>query len=193
MDDEHSVDDDLDIQIWPASLGPGASKKLAPAAVGQIARWDGLPLLQLSAFFGAHATIRNRPNLRPVRLALNLPVVGMPDDRSQHILRSLLESPGRVVQYLFMLLSLDLTGMPSDTDISGLLGSGDGAWRLGALGLFEALLRVLKADPRRLAAVDAFLTDLTSQPEGERLVPPDFARLWGAVQSAVSLPAVSAR
>jgi hypothetical protein len=183
---DEPIDLNLKVLAWPSSLGSGHASRLVPGATGSLARFEGLSLLDVTAFFCFEAARLDRPDLEPVRFTLNLPIRGLPDDRQEQILRALLSDSERVARYILMLLALD----SHDGSTSGLgfvqlgWGSQGSGWQLTETGLFEALLGVLRDDPGRLKHVAAVVKALKADHAGGDLLPSGFGTIWDAVWSA---------
>jgi len=185
-DGDQPIDPNLDVRTWPSSLGPGHALKLAPGGTGSLARFEGLSLLDVTAFFCFEVARRDRRDLEPVRFTLNVPLRGLPDDRQDQILRALLSDSERVARYILMLLALDshqgATSGPGFVQL-GWDSQGTG-WQLSESGMFEALLGVLRDDPGRLKYVAAVVKALTEDPARRDLLPSGFGTIWEAVWSA---------
>ncbi len=188
-DGDEPIDANLKVLAWPSSLGPGHAFRLAPGATGTLARFEGLSLLEVTAFFCFEVARHDRADLQPVRFTLNLPIRGLPDDRQEQILRALLSDSERVARYILMLLALD--SHDGSTSGSGFVqlgwGSQGSTWQLTQTGLFEALLGVLRNDPGRLKHVAAVVKALTADHGGRDLLPSGFGPIWDAVWSAAQL------
>lgn len=109
---------------------------------------------------------------------------GLPTDREDHVLRSLLSDPERIMRYLALLVS----GDDNLSDLVGVLARNQsdltaaGAFGLDAAGappLLESLLHLAAADPRQLARVGRDIDALTgAAPATEQLR--ELRDLWSA-------------
>jgi hypothetical protein len=167
--------------LWPIAWGEDDAK-----AVGATAVWR-LPETRLTAFAAFRLSV-DHPGIEDVRLTLKLPAIGLPDGRVARVLRSLIDSPERLLCYLRALLG-GLDGLvewsmqrkaPGDT--------ASGAWSFGAGGetLLDDLLRAASRDPTRLEAIRKLFEDLRATEEGSNLIPDDLFDIWQAVQAAVA-------
>jgi hypothetical protein len=105
---------------------------------------------------------------------------GVPEGRDRQLLRSLVGSADRFLRYLLALLSdgpddlglLDVLDRATDDRAAGDQRS------TTSLPVLEHLVRTLRRDPARLAAVDPLVTDLAA----DDALPPGFADLWQQLQ-----------
>jgi len=119
-----------------------------------------------------------------VRFTLKLPAHGMPEGRVAQVLRTLIDSPERFLQFLRALLG----------GLDGLVGwvghNGEGPesqrWDIGwsPQTLLEDLLRAASRDPARLEPVRRLIRDLRQTEEGREIVPDDLFALWSVVDEA---------
>ena len=120
-----------------------------------------------------------------IRLVLKLPAEGMPAGRAAQVLRTLIDSPERLLQFLRALLG----GLDGLAD--WMTNDGNGAWRgewglgLGGETLLEDLVRTASRDPERLEPVRRLIEDLRSTEEGRRIVPEALYEIWRTVDAAV--------
>lgn len=178
---EVELPDGIDAQVWPVSLKEDQSTRLNP----EIA-WT-LPLDRLTAFVAFR--IRADADVDDVRFVLKLPTNGMPEGRVAQVLRHLINTPERFLQFLRALLG----------GLEGLVGwaetGGDERWEgnwaagLNADPLLEDLVRAAARDPSRLEPIRRLIRDLQSSPDGNSIVPEDFLAIWDVVDAVVEAEA----
>ena len=170
---------DICVVAWPVSIGEDQALGL-PGPL----QWK-LPLADLTAFIGFRLSVGVQ-GVDDIRMALRLPAEGMPDDRMHHVLRGLLDSPGKFLRFLRALLGgLDqLVGWTRDEG----KGNGSASWGVGAGGetLLDDLVRTASRDPERLEPVRRLINDLRKTEEGRRIVPDDLLAVWTAVEEALT-------
>jgi hypothetical protein len=163
------------ITAWPVSIDESQGRTLdLPAA------WP-LPLSRLTAFvaFRLHVDA----DVDDIRLALKLPAQGMPEGRIAQVLRTLINSPERFLQFLRALLGGFETLADWGAEGNGGNGKGGG---FATETLLEDLVRIASRDPARLEPVRRLIEDLRASPDGEHLVPNDLYELWQVIDAVIA-------
>ena len=169
---------DVSVSTWPVSISEEHAKTFE-----QPVHWT-LPASRLTAFFAFRLHVANK-NVEDIRFARKLPAEGMPEGRLNEVLRSLIDSPERFLQFLRALLG-GLEGMVDWAQ------AGEGANK-GAFGgngpggetLLEDLMRVASREPERLKPIRRLIDELRSTEEGRKIVPDQLFNIWTAVDQAV--------
>lgn len=125
----------------------------------------------------------NHPEVT-ARFVLNLPVIGVPEERNAAILQTVINNKDGFIRYLLLLLG--------DDSVSGLdpgNGSGFAKWlaRLADgedVPLLEELTRTYSRHPERLTEISGLVRDLT-QGSKNAIIPDDFLNLWTVFESAI--------
>ena len=168
----------VDAYVWPVSLTEDQARQLdLPVALA-------MPVSRLTAFVAFRLTVDGEEGDER-RIALKLPMAGAPGDRSAEILRSLIDTPERLLAFLRALLgALDELGELGDE--RGIETGGE-PWREGfeAETLLEDLMRTASKDPQRLATVRRLISDLRRSKEGRDIVPDRLLTVWRAVEAAL--------
>lgn len=117
---------------------------------------------------------------------MNASVEGMPDNREQKILRSLLGNKNQVLKLLMFLLAdtkadaralaQAMGGSMTKIDMDGSM-SGSTAM-LPQFPLFEALLKTLNRNPSQLDRIHSLVKELRQSPEDETILPDSFEEIW---------------
>lgn len=177
VDGKTDIPAGVSIMAWPVSVKEDQAQSFHPPV-----SWP-LPMSRLTAFMAFRISVE--ADVDDVSFVLKLPATGMPDGRVSHILRSLIDTPERFLQFLRALLG-GLEGM-TDWAMAGSGGAWQGDWGAGLDGetLLEDLVRAAARDPDRLAPIRRLIADLQSSPEGRDLVPPGFMEIWDVVDAAV--------
>lgn len=170
------IPEGVSIMAWPVSVKEDQAQSFQPPV-----SWP-LPMARLTAFVAFRISVE--ADVDDVSFVLKLPATGMPDGRVSHILRSLIDTPERFLQFLRALLG-GLEGM-TDWATAGAGDAWQGDWGAGRGGetLLEDLVRAAARDPDRLAPIRRLIEDLQSSPEGRDIVPPDFMEIWDVVDAA---------
>ncbi|MCA9035675.1 MAG: phospholipase D family protein [Planctomycetaceae bacterium] len=116
------------------------------------------------------------------QFVVNLPIQGLPDNRRERLLLSLLRNSAQLMRYLLFLLADDgwdardtlnlLEGIDGSTG-----GSYDGSSAFD-LPLLEPMLKALTKAPEKLDRIAQLVADLEKTPEGRAIIPPEFAETW---------------
>lgn len=176
-------DSRIQVECRPITLDESASVQLAQ---GRGIRFTPVSFEALTSFFVFSISAADQGKKSKVSFVLNLPAEGMPADRRQGILRTLLRSKSEVLRFLLLLLAGDgiqAAGWSNaekalcETAAGG-IGAGFG------LPLFESLVRTLHNDPERLEHVARTVQDLAATEEGRALLPDDFEAIWGPIRQA---------
>ena len=169
----------VELAYWPVTLNREQARSLENGPSWQ------LPLERLTAFvaFRLRATAADVDDLT---LVLKLPTEGMPDGRSDRVLRTVINTPERFLQFLRALLG----GLEGLVEWAGGEGYADGQsqhWGSGfeADTVLEDLLRAASRDPERLEAVRGVIEDLTEASGDAQVVPEDLRAIWQAVDQAL--------
>jgi hypothetical protein len=181
-----SLHDGIDGRCWPITLEKGYAQDLrALLSNGEVA-FRNLSTVAVTRFIAFELTGRSGSLEHSTRFALNLPIDNIPDDRDNHILRSILSDKNRFVRYLLLLLSEDATSvwlaeLHQHTDLGT---SGQAVPLLGASDLAEKLVRTYSRAPDKLDRVAKLVDDLCKTPEGRQLLPEGFEELWRVIWKA---------
>lgn len=166
------------IAAWPITL---AEDQAAALELPMLRR---LPLTRLTSFVAFRLSVDAAVD--DVRLALFLPSEGIPEGRLNQVLRTLIDTPERFLQFLRALLGgleglMDWIGQPNST---GAKSNGHDTW--SASTLLEDLVRVASRDPKRLEPARRLIEDLRESAEGREIVPDDLHALWTTVDQVVA-------
>jgi hypothetical protein len=169
--------DGVDVRAWPVSIPEDQGRPLQASTSWQ------LPMSRLTAFVAFR--LRVEADVDDIRFVLKLPTSGMPDGRVSRILKDLINTPERFLQFLRALLG-GLEGMV-EWATSEVGSSWEGGWgeALNAETLLEDLIRSAARDPDRLTPVRRLIEDLQDSEDGQTIVPEDFLELWRVVDETV--------
>ena len=102
-------------------------------------------------------------------------LVGLPEHRERFLLRSLVGNEKRFLRYLLALLNEDSDQTDLRDAVEGISddAAADGSGAVG-LPVLEKLLRTMRRNPAKLAALHPLVSDLAD----DDALPPGFAELW---------------
>ena len=118
------------------------------------------------------------------RFVLNLAITGVPEERNDAILQTVISNQDGFIRYLLLLLGNDtVAGFDSGS------GSGLTKWlaRLSDgedVPLLEELTRTYSRHPKKLSEISGLVRDL-SQGSQNAIIPEDFVNLWTVFESAI--------
>ena len=180
LDGQIQLPEGVTAKVWPVSVGEDQAI-LADLPVTFL-----LPMTRLTAF-AAFVVSSDSPGAEPQRIARKLPIGGVPEERAARVLRSLIDSPERLLAFLRALLGgLEELGHAGDLDE---VGTGAWKWEAGfaAETLLEDMLRSASRDPDRLVAVRKLIGDLRRAPNGRDIVPDRLHDVWQAVDATLGV------
>ena len=145
-----------------------------------------LPAACLTGFIVFQLEARHRGREGALAFVLNLPVKGMPEEREQEILHSLIASREQFIRYLLFLLAEEQDVYHLSSAFAG--GSKEDAeGHLPGIGLplLEELLRAYSRQPEKIARIAGLVSELEQTAEGRALLPEDFPKVWAVIRKAV--------
>jgi len=173
-----------DVFVWPISVTQDAAVKITAASdqifLGEFATASvtGLAAFELRS---------THPDVS-VRFVLNLPVDGMPEDRTTAIMQRMIANTEGFMRYLLLLLGANAA--EGESDLSR--GKGFAAW-LSSLDdgddfpILEALTRLYCRSPERFHEISALIQDISAHKNGKTVIPQRFMDLWAVFQSALGV------
>jgi hypothetical protein len=174
------------LRVWPITIASDRAVTVGPGdheAGIDLGEYGAASITGLVAF----EITTNHPHVA-ARFVLNLPVDGLPAERDDAIVQTVVNNREGFLRYLMLLLS----GLTGDADLPGLpppSGDGDHAWRRGGfddLPLLEEMVRAFCREPGRLHEIDDVVRRLARPAEdGEPVVPETFLELWRVFESAL--------
>lgn len=175
----------VSLEVWPTTqVRAAAARPIDLTAVGEVARFAGLPVELLTPFLACRAQLAAEGVALTQEFVLSLDLLDEPDGRRACILRSLLSSRAEVLRYLLYLLSGDpMEAIRTLTRPSEATTGSTGGSSRPTLPLMESLLRTLDRDPARLAAVGRIVAELESSEGAETLLPEGWDEIWAPVRA----------
>ncbi len=178
------IPDGVEIKVWPVTL-PDTAGVHPIFKSGFSASFDAVSFEAITTFFAFEVKAKAGKFTMIKRFAVNVPVEGMPEDRRERLLRTLLKNRGEVIRFLLFLLADEGSdALAKLADLRKRFGEGDdngGAWLQSDLSLLEPLLRTLYRHPEKLDRVARLVDDLRKNPDGEKLLPPGFVSAWDPI------------
>ncbi len=162
-----SIDGIKEMNCWPLAL-EGHRKRVVTGELLQ-ARFE--TSLETISGFLAFELIGSEGAL--TRFVVPVPLIGAPSHRERFLLRALVGNAERFLRYLLILLDEDQAELRFSIKSLGADGTSDGSVPL-SLPVLEKMLRTMRRDPGKLAALHPLVSDLADA----NALPPGFAELW---------------
>lgn len=160
------------IHCWPLA-SPGNRRQVA-AGKPLAARFE----TTIETISGFLAFELSHDNGTLTQFVVPVPLHDVPEQRERLLLRALVGNAERFLRYVLALLNDDRNQPDFPDPQNGQNGEGttDG-FDPGGLPVLEKLLRTMRQDPAKLAALHPLVADLAA----EDALPPGFAVLWAAI------------
>ena len=176
-----TIPDGMVARCWPVTLRQEAAVPIVAVPPAQRVADFGLVSFEaLTSFFAFELAIAREGTIRTTQFVLNLPLVGVPADRYQRVLLSLLDDGEKLMRFLMLLLagnSFDaLEALSAGSAVGGAAGP---SWSEPAL--LESLMRALDRNPEKLDQIAGLVGDVRATAEGRRLLPDGFDSVWDAI------------
>lgn len=175
----------LVVRTWPITQPAERALPFAVHTVFSRLSYEGLtPLVA----FAVSAEVNGRKGQSV--FVMNLPLEGVPADREERVLASLLAGRDQLLRYLLFLLAAGDESAATSGDLADLITGGNTA---GADGfplpcLLETMLRALHRQPAQLQRVASLLDALRKAPNAAELLSPDFQKIWEPIWQAAQHP-----
>lgn len=172
-----AVDEGVTIRVWPISVNQKESQRL-----NQQMRWQKLTVPRLTSFVAFEFTARKYSDVQE-SFVLNLPISGLPKQHVDQVLRSLIDSTDKLLQFLRLLLGgFDELGAVSGSGSSTELGFE----ALFVDSLLEDLVRTASRSPKQLEPFRRLIEELQKDAQGRALIPAKLDQVWKSVESAIN-------
>lgn len=174
----------VEVRTWPITQAQGRSQALTESVMFSRISFEGLtPFFA----FSIQAAVGGREG--ESLFVMNLPVEGMPEDRADRVLASLVS--GKELRFLLFLLASGDDESFSPGDLAKILGDESKAVGLGSaatLGLLEIMVRALHRNPaqiERVASLVECLKKAESRKNESILLGAKFQRIWEPIWEVV--------
>ncbi len=175
-----------ELVCWPISQNK--RKALAfPVGNKKTVVFKRLSTATLTSFIGFSVTAKKGRIKRSIDFVMNLPITGLPSNRNESILISIINNKSRFIEMIILLLyegesffgNLPLM-LSSDTESqrNKKLGA------LNSISLFEELLKALSRNPDKLKQIEQLVVDIKKSKNAENILPEDFDELWETIRVA---------
>jgi len=153
---------------------------------GTIATFESISFEGITSFYAFDVSVTENKKTVRVAFVMNATLEGAPSDRQERILTSLLSDKGKLIRFILLLLT---EGGADRSSIllalqKSLSGRGDVNTSAMRFPLFEALVRTLDRNPKKLDQISRLIQDLKRTPEGREVLPDGFEEIWEPIWQA---------
>ena len=172
---------------WPITVRKSRAHDLGRDELRNGVVFSDMNLLMLTSFIAFEVETRTGRTKHQIRFVLNLPIDGIPADRDNHIISTILSDETNFLRYIRFLLAQEL-GWLEPAAFGEHLADGI-KWRSGqtldtSIPLFEDLARTLSRSPEKIDEVTELVMRLIDTEGGQAVLPEGFEDLWEVVQRA---------
>ncbi|HSE15613.1 MAG TPA: phospholipase D family protein [Pyrinomonadaceae bacterium] len=166
---------------------PEASAVPIKLGRGIIASFKAISFEGITSFYAFEMSITENKKTAKIAFVMNATLEGAPPDRQERILRSLLSDKGKVIRFILLLLA---EGGADRNSIlfalqKSLSGNGDDDHiAVMRFPLFEALVRTLDRNPRKLDQISRLVQDLKRTNIDVEVLPEGFEEIWEPIWQA---------
>ena len=175
--------DGIEAKVWPISLKSTSGLKINLTKPLTQIKFASLSIERITAFFAFKLEIGGSSK----SFVLNLPLRGVPENREDKILQSILSNRENFLRYLWLLLyEGDYSFFESNIEakLKGLFKP-HGSMMIGEeMPIFEELVRAYSRSPEKIKRITQLLEDLGKTEEGKKILPKEFRLLWETFKEA---------
>lgn len=174
-----TIPDGVEVRCRPITLSQSSAISIQ-LVTGSVARFSPVSFAAITSFFAFEVSLVEDQKKVSVAFVMNARLEGAPADRQERILHSLLSDKGKVLRFILLLLAEGGTDASSILMAlqKGLSGSGAEGGAFSQFPLFEALVRTLDRNPKKLDQISRLVEDLKKTAEGRQVLPDGFDEIW---------------
>jgi len=176
-----NLDADMEVKGWPITLGEPNARGLNPLITGEPVIFEEITVEAITSFLGIEIIARKDNKEQKARFVLNLPIEGVPSNRGDKILRSIISDSSSFLRYLLLLLSEGDNLNPETGELIDQLknsGTSDASDAPYELPLLEELIRALSRQPQKIDRISRLIKSLSGQGEEDNILPAGFDQIW---------------
>ena len=120
--------------------------------------------------------------IKPIKMAIKIPTKGIPEDRDNHIFRSLINTPDKFLNYVEIMITdrpQELASIMIQTDEARFMGENAFTNHKGK-NLYESLLRIADSNPERLEDIEELVNRLDTT-----VIPDSFRQMSEMFKSSI--------
>jgi len=175
--------EEIKCSVWPISMKPHSGIEQNLLKPVSPIRFSNLSVEKITSFLAFKLELGKLSK----SFVLNLPIRGIPENREEKILQSIVSNRENFLRYLWLLLyEGDYTFFDTnlETKLKGIFGSSQ-SWSIGEeMPLFEELVRTYSRSPEKIKRITKLIDDITKTEEGDKILPQEFKQLWAIFKEA---------
>ena len=177
--------ENIDGKCWPISLKSNFGKKLDFSGHLLTQKFQNISIEEITSLFAFEL----KTELKAVKVSssfvINLPIRGIPDNRDEMILQSIVSNQDNFLRYLLLLLYEGELSYFGD-GIEEIIKGGEN-WRENwipweEIPLFEELVRAYSRHPEKIERISKLISDISKTKKGIKILPDGFKALWKTFQ-----------
>ena len=149
-------------------------------------RFGQLSFETLTAFIACEIRVKAGSLSEKVVFVLNLPTDGMPADREDRLVRSLVNNREQLLRYLYFLLAAqDAEGVSSAALQRLMAGDASSSRSIIPVDLFEQLVRALYQSPDQLKRIEKLLESIERTQDGSQdpILDEGLLQIWEPIRA----------
>lgn len=175
------------VECWPVTMKNSYAQSIDPLFTGGKIVFKSLSPVAVTGFIALRLSAGSGRIEKSLSFVLNIPLEGLPSDRDNLILQSVIADRNSFIRYiLFLLADEEMTYELSEL-IRGYGNTARGGTAAGAnnrIPLMEELLRALSRKPEKIDSIARLVEDLRRHPDGQKLLPDGFDAIWQPIWKA---------
>ncbi len=175
--------EEIKFSVWPISMKPHSGIKQNLFKPVFPIRFSSLSVEKITSFLAFKLELGKLSK----SFVLNLPIRGIPENREEKILQSIVSNRENFLRYLWLLLyEGDFTFFDTNLEakLKGIFGPSQ-SWSIGEeMPLFEELVRAYSRSPEKIKRITKLIDDITKTEEGDKILPQEFKQLWAIFKEA---------
>jgi len=166
------------IQCWPVSL-PETHRTTLDLGNPKVS-YKSLSILALTPFIGFNVSAQVGQAEHNTQFVLQLPMVGLPANREDHLIRAIISDQNQFMRFLRLILVMDPSELWRDSlwENTEEISSDEGTQGGIDMPLLEDLLRAFSRSPEKIDRIDQIVQRLLATEEGRAVLPEGFETLW---------------
>ena len=175
--------EEIKFSAWPISMKPHAGIKQNLSKPVSPIRFSNLSVEKITSFLAFKLELRKLSK----SFVLNLPIRGIPENREEKILQSIISNRDNFLRYLWLLLyegEYTFFDTNLEAKLKGIFDPSR-SWSIGEeMPLFEELVRTYSRSPDKIKRIAKLIDDLSKTEESDKILPQEFKQLWAIFQEA---------
>lgn len=175
---------------YPISLHESEAQALSDLNTTGSITFRSLSVVSLTGFVAFRLTAKSPTRTLSISFVRNLPVKGLPEDRNNIVIRSVINNSRNFIQYLLLLLSSDRYHLMTPSDVASQRNAPDNpdgstCQPVDDIPLFEELLRATSRHPHKIRQIASLIDAINRTDPDKSILPDGFDEVWSAIMTSV--------